>query len=190
MVSSIRTAGRFTFNVLLVVVFLGSAAFVAPSLMGYERYVITTGSMTGTYDPGSIVFDEKVPTEQLAVGDAITYQPPAVSGIDQVITHRIVSIDRTGTAPVYRTKGDANPQRDPWTFQLSQPVQPRVSYSVPYAGHVFLALADRHTRMLFIGIPAALIALLSLVEVARALRPRRDRVTSAAGSLSGPVSTA
>jgi signal peptidase len=183
-----RTVGRFALNVLLAIVFLGSVAFLAPSLMGYQRYVITTGSMTGTYDPGSIVFDRNVPTDRLAVGDAITYQPPMSSGIDHLVTHRIVSIKHTKTGTVYRTKGDANPQRDPWTFQLTQDEQPVVRYSVPYAGRVFLALADRHTRMLLIGIPAALIALLSLVEVLRALRPRNQSLVQP--SSTEPVPTA
>jgi signal peptidase len=37
-----------------------------------------------------------------------------------------------------------------------------------------MALADRGTRMALIGIPAGLIALWSLVELVRALRPRRE----------------
>ncbi len=160
-------------NLLLAIVFLGSAAFVLPSLLGYQRYVITSGSMTGTYDVGSIVFDKMVPTHDLAVGDVITYLPPPASGVPHLVTHRIVSIRQHDGRPVYRTKGDANPQRDPWVFHLDSSVQPQVRFSVPYAGYAFLALADRDTRMLVIGIPAGLIALLSLVEVGRALRPRR-----------------
>ena len=33
--------------------------------------------MTGTYDRGSLVFDEVVPVDDLKVGDVITYRPPA-----------------------------------------------------------------------------------------------------------------
>ena len=47
-----------------------------PGLLGYQRYVITSGSMTGTYDRGSVVFDKVVPVADLQVGDAITYTPP------------------------------------------------------------------------------------------------------------------
>ncbi|MCK5929118.1 MAG: hypothetical protein KAG80_13060, partial [Nocardioides sp.] len=60
-----------------------------------------------------------------------------------------------------------------WTFQLTAATQPRVVAHVPYAGYVFMALADRGTRMALIGLPAALIALWSLVELGRALRPDR-----------------
>ena len=44
-----------------------------------------------------------------------------------------------------------------------------------------MALADRGTRMALIGLPAALIALWSLVELARALRPRRTPDDGPAG---------
>jgi signal peptidase I len=39
-----------------------------PVAFGYQRYVITSGSMTGTCDQGSIVFDKTVPTSDLEVG--------------------------------------------------------------------------------------------------------------------------
>ena len=80
----------------------------------------------------------------------ITYQPPADSGIDNLVTHRIVSIE----GDVFRTQGDANPDVDPWTFQLTSTSQSRVSYSVPYVGYVFIALQDRSLRMIVIGVPA------------------------------------
>jgi len=169
-----KKAASIAANLGGVAVFLGSLAFLLPSLLGYDRYVITSGSMTGTFDVGSIVFDKPVPVEDLEVGDVITYLPPETSGVPNLVTHRIVDIHRsTSGRLVYRTQGDANPQRDPWTFQLDRAVQAKVEFGVPYAGHVFLALANRDTRMLVIGIPAGLIALISLVEVAKALRPRR-----------------
>lgn len=174
--SQSRTArwGRRLLNLVCVVVTLLAVAFLVPGLMGLQRYAIAGGSMTGTYDLGSIVFDEVVPVAQLHVGDVITYLPPADSNIDNLVTHRIVAIHGT----TYRTKGDANPDVDPWTFRLVQPTQPRVVASVPYAGWVLLGLQSRHVRMLVIGVPAALIALLSLIQLVRALR--RERVVSPA----------
>ena len=156
-------------NLGLGLVMLAALAFLLPSLMGLQRYVIMGGSMEGTYDLGSVVFEEVVPVEELRVGDVITYVPPAESGIDTLVTHRITEIDGAD----FRTQGDANPAVDPWTFQLTAATQPRVVAHVPYVGFAFMALADRGTRMALIGLPAALIALWSLVELARALRPER-----------------
>ena len=67
-------------------------AFILPSLFGFQRYVITGTSMTGTIDYGSIAFEEVVPVSELQVGDIITYAPPAGASLDHLVTHRIVAI--------------------------------------------------------------------------------------------------
>jgi signal peptidase len=150
---------------------LASIAFIAPSVFGYERYVITGGSMSGTFEKGSVVFEKPIPVTHLAVGDIITYQPPASSGLADLVSHRLIKIThhKNGTV-VYHTKGDANPAPDPWTFQLNAATQPVEAAHVPMVGYLFLAMSERDTRMLVIGTPAGIIALYSLVELVRALR--------------------
>jgi signal peptidase len=165
-------------NVLLLVATLAGVAYLAPSLFGYERYVITGGSMSGTFEKGSIAFEKRVPVEDLKVGDVITYQPPADSGVTTLVSHRLISIKQLKNGTVrYRTKGDANPDPDPWRFSLVEPTQPVIKHTVPHLGWVLIDLADRQTRMLVIGIPAGLIALASLVELAGALVGRRRSTT-------------
>jgi signal peptidase len=141
---------------------------LVPTLFGFQRYVVTGKSMTGAIDRGSVAFEKAVPVRQLHVGDVITFTPPASSGIHHRVTHRIAAIgqDRSGRA-IFRTKGDANSARDPWKFTLDQPTQPRVDFHVPYVGYVLMALSDRETRMLLIGGPAVIIALLALVGMWR-----------------------
>ena len=169
-----RRTGTVLLNLLLVGVTLAGAAYLVPSLLGYERYVITGGSMSGTYDKGSVVFEKPVPAEDLQVGDVITYLPPASSGVDKLVTHRIIGIgqDQHGRQAL-RTQGDANPDPDPWRFTLTATEQPVAEFGVPYVGHALIALADRETRMLLIGVPATLVALLSLGQLLTALRSAR-----------------
>jgi signal peptidase len=113
------------------------------------------------------VVDDVVPVSQLKVGDVITYLPPTG---DHLITHRIAWIghDPSG-ARVFRTKGDANPVADPWTFRLDRPEQARVRFGVPYAGHALLALGRRDVRMALITFPAVLIAFFNLAGLWRRL---------------------
>jgi signal peptidase len=151
---------------------LGLAGLMlVPGFLGYQRYVITSGSMTGTYDRGSVVFDEVVPVSDLHVGDAITYTPPPGSGPTGRITHRIVSIGTDQfSRQTLRTKGDANAAADPWTFTLDGATQARVAFHVPYVGYVLSALAIRQVRMAVIGLPALLIAFAVLVGFRRDVR--------------------
>jgi len=142
-----------------------AAAVLLPATLGFERYVITSGSMNGTYDRGSIVYARDVPTTSLRIGDVITYAPPS-AGPEGLVTHRIVWVgrDRSG-ARAFRTKGDANPVRDPWRFTLTRPQQARAAFHVPYAGYALAALAVREVRMLLIGLPALLIAIGTLARL-------------------------
>jgi signal peptidase len=178
-----RRLGRALCALLVAAGILFGLFLVVPSLMGWERYVIVSGSMTGTYDRGSLVFDEVVPVKSLKVGDVITYLPPRGSGPKGLVTHRIHSIGRDPKthAKAFRTKGDANLVADPWTFTLSQPDQARVVTGVPYMGFALAALAEREVRMILVGIPAALIALIVMIGAWRdAGREAKARTAAAA----------
>ena len=177
-----RSLGDRAITVACVVVTLLALGFLVPAAFGLQRYVITGTSMTGTIDFGSVTYEKVVPVADLRVGDIITYQPPAGSGIDHQVTHRIVSIK----GDVFRTKGDAVPQRDPWKFKLDGDQQARVVFSVPYVGYPLMWLSDRGTRMLVIGLPAALIGLIAAGQLVGALR--RKPVGKSEGE-SGPEVT-
>lgn len=169
-----RRASGWAINVAVLLVMLAGLAWLAPSLFGYSRYVITGGSMTGTYDIGSVVFEKKTPVADLKVGDVITYMPPADSGVDHLVTHRVLKMEPAqGGGVLFTTKGDNNAAADPWHFKLLDSEQPVVKFSVPKAGWVFIALADRSTRMMLIGGPAALIALAALGQLLLEIRGSR-----------------
>jgi signal peptidase I len=142
---------------------------LVPALLGFQRYVITSGSMTGTYDRGSLVFDRVVPTSTLKAGDVITFRPPGQTGL---VTHRIVSVSSVRGQRVLRTKGDANREPDLWgPFALHDAKQARVAFHIPYVGYALGALSERRVRMVVIGLPALLIALATLAGLWRTSAP-------------------
>jgi signal peptidase I len=166
---------RLAGALLVTAAFALGLAILAPALLGYQRYVITSGSMTGTYDRGSVVFDRVVPTAGLRAGDVVTLQPPGHAGL---VTHRITSVRMASGERVFTTKGDANPAADPWgAISLHARTQARVAFHVPYVGFALAALSVRPVRMAVVGLPALLIALATLAGMwnqagveARALR--------------------
>jgi len=163
-----RRLARACSALVLAAGLLFGALLVLPAALGWQRYVIVSGSMTGTYDRGSLVLDEVVPVSELREGDVITYDPPAGAGPAGLVTHRIAEIttDQVGRR-TFRTKGDANEAADPWTFHLPQGEQARVRAGVPYAGFALAALGRRDLRILIVGVPAALIALMSIAGLWR-----------------------
>jgi signal peptidase len=178
--ATIRRAGRLASGAALAVAAIAAQVVLAPALWGWERYAIVSGSMSGTYDRGSLVYAEVVPVEELRAGDVVTYLPPPDAGPKHLVTHRIHSIERDGSGRrVFRTKGDANPVADPWTFTLSEPAQARVRMGIPWAGHALTALSRKNVRMAVIALPALLIAALSLARLWRQLGVEAQRRATA-----------
>lgn len=161
-----RRTARLAGGALVTVAGLAALLAVVPAVLGLQRYAIVSGSMTGTFDRGSLVFDEVVSVRSLRVGDVITYRPPAG---DHLITHRIAWIGRGPNGPIFRTRGDANPTPDPWTFRLDRPTQARVLFGVRYAGWGVAVLARRDVRRGLVALPAVLLALANLAGLWRRL---------------------
>src|SRR5688500_11279900 len=97
-----RRIARVVSTLVVAAGLLLGALLIGPAALGMQRYVIVSGSMTGTHDRGSLVLDEVAAVEQLRVGDVITYRPPAGAGPTGLVTHRIAAItrDKVGT-PVF-----------------------------------------------------------------------------------------
>ena len=145
-----------------------AAVLLALPLLGYERYVITGGSMGGTIERGSVVWAKTVPPASLKVGDVITYTPPRGTGPEGLVTHRIVSIghEKDGRR-IYRTKGDANAEADPWRFHLDGAGQAKASFHVPWVGYALAAASGRTLRIIGVGIPALLIVIATFAKLWR-----------------------
>jgi signal peptidase I len=97
-----------------------------------------------TLKVGSLAFEQPVAATSVKVGDVITFSDPYVHG--RLITHRIIRIVQTPHGLAYRTKGDANPVRDPWTIALPGKVG-KVSFSIPYLGYALVYTRTREVRM-------------------------------------------
>ncbi len=160
-----HVAGRGLMSVLLLAIVGAMVITFAPSLFGYQRYVLVGHSMEPTIHRGSLVFDEIVNVSDLRKGDVITYVPP---GNLEPVTHRLISRkDGKKGGPVFRTKGDNNAIADPRKFQLDKPTQARFAFSVPYVGWLFIALGNPKSRFLLLVIPALLVALSILAKLWR-----------------------
>lgn len=127
------------------VVAAGAALIVVPKATGAKPLTVVTGSMSPTYDPGDVVVVKPTPTEQLQIGDVITYQ--IRSGEAAVTTHRIVKVVFAADGSRrFVLRGDANGADDPKPIQAVQ-IRGEVWYSVPWVGYLATAVSsDTRTR--------------------------------------------
>jgi signal peptidase I len=152
-----RLVGNAATLVCLGIMVFAIGALFLPTALGFKRYVITGGSMTGTIPKGSVIYSRMVPTEDLRAGDVITFVPPDFT---KPVTHRIRTVSRDeGGVLVFTTRGDFNLADDPWRIKLVDPEQARYSFHIPYVGYALAMLSTRQVRMLLIGLPAIIVAL-------------------------------
>lgn len=159
-------------TIALICVLIIAALMLVPTVLGYQRYVLVSGSMTPAIPTGSVVYDRAVPVEELEVGDVITFVPPPQFEIKTPVTHRIVDISSAEPGHpvgerVYRTKGDANASPDPWQMTLDRPTQARVEHHIEKLGYVYLALSNRWVQLFALALPALVIMVVVLVALWR-----------------------
>jgi signal peptidase len=159
-VPSFRTITRAAATLSSGVVVALVLAYAGLLVAGFKPIAVYSGSMVPTVQVGGLAVDRVVPARGVRVGDVITFEDPYVHG--RLVTHRVVRIFHTTHGLAYRTKGDANAVRDPWTIKLPNRVG-RMSFSVPYVGY---ALWYAHTR----EVRTALIALAALLVLSAILR--------------------
>jgi signal peptidase I len=111
---------------------------VGPHLLGYRTSTMLTGSMAPGIEPGDIVVTVPKPATDLEVGDVITYQIPVED--HRVETHRVTEVQRQHGAVVFRTKGDANENADPWTATVQGDTVWEMQAVVPEAGKAIRVL--------------------------------------------------
>ena len=186
-----KKLGKTLGTLAVLAAFALAAVILGPAVLGYDRYVVLTGSMTGTYDPGSMIFNQPIRSSDLRVDDVVTYVPPTSSGYGtRPITHRVAELGRDGQGRLsVRTKGDANGAADTWRFVPKGTVSV-VRGSVPYIGYVYAELNTRRGRLFAFALPAMLIALSVMVSVwrdaGREMRRREHERTAGAA----PVTSA
>ncbi len=132
--------------------------------------------MRPTLAVGSLAVVKPVAASSVRVGDVITFNDPYVRS--RRVTHRVVQIAvKADGTRAYRTKGDANPERDPWTIALPDRVG-RLRFDVPYAGYGMVYAGTREVRTALILLSVATLLAVVLTSIWR--QPRTSR-SGAAG---------
>lgn len=154
---------RGTAGLLSGLAVLAVGAYAVLLLLGYQPVAVYSGSMAPAVETGSLAIERSVPANEIRVGDVITFGNPYAA--DRLVTHRVVEQLRARDGRVgYRTKGDANARRDPWTIELPAQVA-KVQSSVPYAGYALVYARTREVRSAVIGVMALLLLFAMLRRV-------------------------
>ncbi len=157
---------------LLALVLLTPVTILAilPTMLGFERYVVSNDSMGGDLARGTMVFEQRVPVGDLEVGDVVTY---ARASDGHLVTHRVSAL---GPGFV-RTQADRRAMPDSGSIDTrEQTTLPRVVLAVPFVGHAFLIRFAWWAWSLLVAVAAAALVVAGGRDLGRSTPPARPRV--------------
>lgn len=111
-----------------------------PTIGGYSMYIVLSGSMSPTFNAGSLIIDKKAAVEDIKVNDVITFKD---KDSKDATTHRVVGIREESSKVLYTTKGDANEVKDPREVPYEQ-VLGVMKVSIPMMGSIMAKLRGRN----------------------------------------------
>ncbi len=135
---------------------------------GLSSKIVQSGSMEPKIPTGALVIVK--PAATYAVGDVITFnkQGPVPT------THRIKSIEGSGSDTKFVTKGDANEEADPGVVPQAR-VLGKVVLSLPYVGYILHTARQPVGFALLIALPAFLVIIEEALSLWGAVSARRTQ---------------
>lgn len=144
---------------LLIIIIVQKVTNNNLSIGGFRIFMIVSESMKDEYDIGDVLVSKSVPSNEINVGDNITYlgEEGALRGL--IITHKVVNKDEREGEVFFTTKGLANYVEDP-----------EISYDQVYGKVIYKfvllsALAKMMNNQLSYYIIFVLVAMIISIEV-------------------------
>jgi signal peptidase I len=140
---------------------------VLPTVLGLERYVVTSDALGDTVPRGSLTFAERVPGSDLRAGDVITFRPPSAPSSAPLVTRRVVAASDSGI----RTAADST-GTDPWVLPTDVD-RSRVIWHIPYVGYPFSGGVQPTIWVMLASVPMLAVLLAVVADLDRARQRRR-----------------
>lgn len=148
-----------------------AAIFIVPKLIGYDTFVVLSGSMEPKYHVGSMVFVKPVSAEEIKVGDAISFK---IAGKDvEVATHRVIAVD--SAKKEFSTKGDANETADVEPVSFDRLIGRASDFSVPEIGYLSVFIRTKQGILVACAALILIILLIFLPEIFKKDPPKPEK---------------
>jgi signal peptidase len=152
----------------VVILLIAAAAFtLLCSCFGWHVDVVFSGSMKPALKVGSMVITRPVETQDISVGDIITYYSPLN---EELTSHRVIGVE-TGSSLGFRTKGDANEEPDDLIVPAENVVG-IICLQVPYFGYASHFVKTPLGLLLTLCLPGLVIIVLEVRNIRRVLKEK------------------
>jgi signal peptidase len=154
-----KAAGNFGLAVIILLMAAAVLVFLAPRF-GWRVDAVFSGSMEPELKTGGVVITRPVDTEDIKVGDIITFYSPLN---EQLTSHRVIAAG-DGSSFHFQTKGDANEDADPFVVPAENVVG-KVCFHIPYFGHATQFVKTPLGLLLTLCLPGLVVVVLQMRNI-------------------------
>jgi signal peptidase len=169
---SVLTSLTRLFSIILISMSLLLALIIIAQREFTPFHAVKGLSMSPQIKSGDAVMIKQIESRDVKVGQVIIFRDP--EDPERLVIHRVVAVKDTGYARLFSTKGDNNPERDPWRVSTGAVVG-GVAVNFPWLGSFLDFTTNPRGYISCVAIPAAvslsLVFLLGIGEIAEKPRP-------------------
>lgn len=112
-----KTISVTVYSILIIILCLVAIQKISNnnlSFFGYRIFRVVSESMVPEYNINDILLIKHIKTEEIKIGDNISYLNQVDTDLDVIITHKVVNIEKDSEGKLlFHTKGIANTIEDP-----------------------------------------------------------------------------
>lgn len=139
---------------------------------GYRVFNVITESMVPTYQVGDVLIVKNINSNELKVGDDVTYIGKEGNFTGRIVTHRIIEIEETEDGNIFHTKGIANDVEDP-TIKGDQ-IYGKVIYKCVVISLLTKLMNNMIAFYIFIFIPLGILVFLQIKDITESKKEEED----------------
>ena len=144
------------------------------SIFGYRIFSVATGSMIPEYNINDVLAIKEINTDELKVGDDITYLGNKLDVNGRIVTHRIIEIKEENGEKIYITKGINNIAEDP-SINDSQ-IYGKVVEKIPVITEINHIVKNQYGFFFLIFVPLVAVIFLEIADtITEMKRDKKDK---------------
>ena len=140
-----------------------------PSFFGYKVLQVMSGSMDDVFSVGDVILIKETRQEEIKKGDIITFKK------ENIITHRIVEINKTNDTMYYTTKGDKNNVNDAEKVKYEE-IEGKYITKFVLIGYLLNFLNTTEGFMIIVSLPIIVIAFTIFRELRNKEKKSKRRI--------------
>lgn len=129
---------------------------------GYRVLIDRSDSMRPAIAAGDLIVTKRLRPDQVDKGDIVTFSDDSRDG--QLVTHRVIRMQREGDHIAFVTRGDANTGVERWSIDAQETLG-KFAFRIPKAGYFASWFTIPALRVVFVALVGLMVGVVVLRRV-------------------------